>query len=212
MTVTPYLLQVFERDSPGRQILALLGEDPPTPQDGGGGHEVVPLPKRSAVTVWRGRGSLLSMSVPIVLGSATHSPVTPARSALMSMWRPADATDEPPPIRLRSPGDAVPFQSVTWVLTGLEWGAYMGDGRGNRVMQKLVLTVTEYRPDEQLQIEVIQAKQKWLQVYTVRVGDTLSSIARKFRVKGGWRAIGDIQHPPIRDPRKVRVGQRLLIP
>jgi nucleoid-associated protein YgaU len=46
----------------------------------------------------------------------------------------------------------------------------------------------------------------------VKKGWTLKTIAAKYKVPGGWRAIGKIQRPPITDPRKVKTGQHIRMP
>ena len=45
--------------------------------------------------------------------------------------------------------------------------------------------------------------------YTVRKGDTLYAIARKFRV--GVKAI-EAANPDLKDPNFLRIGQKLVIP
>lgn len=211
-SLTPYSVLFYERDQPSRRITALLGEAPPTPSTSGPDWNVVPLPKRGAVTTWEGRANLLSMDVPIIIGDPNGSPISPARNVLSQMWRPADPTVEPPIVKIRAPGDAVPFQSLAFVIATIAWGDAAGDQRANRTMQKLTVTLQEFREDETLQTQKAQKPKHRGKTYTVRSGDTLTSIAKRFNVKGGWRALGNAQHPPIHDPRKIKIGQRLLIP
>ena len=45
--------------------------------------------------------------------------------------------------------------------------------------------------------------------YTVRSGDTLSKIAARYHVPGGWPAIARLNH--LRNPNLIYVGQRLAI-
>jgi hypothetical protein len=221
--LAPYAVTFYERDRPQNRITARLGETPPTPGTGGGGGgtgggtmvgdwSVISLPKRSSVLAWRGRMNLILLSVPVILGHPGGGPVTPARSVLNAMWRPSNPTVEPPVVKVRSDGDAVPYQALDFVITALTWGDAVGDLSGNRVMQRLTVDLLEYREDEVLQ-QAKAAKPKHRgRSYTIHNGDTLTSIAKKLKVKGGWRTIGDAQHPQIHDPRKIRVGQRLLIP
>jgi nucleoid-associated protein YgaU len=49
--------------------------------------------------------------------------------------------------------------------------------------------------------------------YTVRPGDTLASISRKFyRTPARWKKILDANQKSIDNPRKLKVGQSLVIP
>ena len=47
--------------------------------------------------------------------------------------------------------------------------------------------------------------------YTVRSGDTLSKIAHKKHVKGGWHRLA-AANPAIHNPNRIYVGQRLHLP
>lgn len=215
----PYDVTFYERKYPARSITATLGDTPPTPTAGGGGWTQVILPKRSAVMVWKGRDQLMVLTIPIVIGSIVDEtgPVFPERNALAAMWRPDEATEEPPVIKVKALGDAVPFQHLQYVITDLTWGSstagdVVGDQNARRTMQKMVVTVTEYEADERLEA----VKKKHQQTvhgggfeYRVKKGDTLRSIAKRFGLV--WQDIADVQTPVITDPRKIKVGQRLLI-
>jgi nucleoid-associated protein YgaU len=48
--------------------------------------------------------------------------------------------------------------------------------------------------------------------YVVRSGDTLSSIAARFHVRGGWRALWHYNRARVHNPNLIRVGQVLRIP
>ncbi|MEU8527849.1 MULTISPECIES: transglycosylase family protein [Streptomyces] len=49
-------------------------------------------------------------------------------------------------------------------------------------------------------------------VHTVQPGDTLSSIARRFAIKGGWKALYEANRKEIgADPNRLRTGTMLLI-
>ncbi|MBW3602856.1 MAG: LysM peptidoglycan-binding domain-containing protein, partial [Actinobacteria bacterium] len=49
-------------------------------------------------------------------------------------------------------------------------------------------------------------------VHVVHRGDTLSALARRHRVRGGWRAMYRANRSRLRRPGLVRVGQRLRVP
>lgn len=48
--------------------------------------------------------------------------------------------------------------------------------------------------------------------YTVRSGDTLSKIAERFHVHGGWPALYRANHNHMSNPNYLRVGQVLVLP
>jgi resuscitation-promoting factor RpfA len=48
--------------------------------------------------------------------------------------------------------------------------------------------------------------------YRVHSGDTLATIARRFHVAGGWRAVWQHNRATIHNPNYIRVGQLLSIP
>jgi nucleoid-associated protein YgaU len=49
-------------------------------------------------------------------------------------------------------------------------------------------------------------------VYTVRAGDTLSAIAHKLHVPGGWHALYRANRKHLANPNLLHIGQRLLVP
>jgi nucleoid-associated protein YgaU len=48
--------------------------------------------------------------------------------------------------------------------------------------------------------------------YRVRSGDTLSTIARRFHVAGGWHALYNDNRRTVHNPSELRVGQVLRVP
>jgi LysM repeat protein len=50
------------------------------------------------------------------------------------------------------------------------------------------------------------------ETYTIQAGDTLSKIAEKLGVKGGWQSLADANADSISDPDLVFVGQVLQLP
>ena len=47
--------------------------------------------------------------------------------------------------------------------------------------------------------------------YVVRSGDTLSAIATRYQVKGGWNALFQLNHGTISDPNLIFPGQRIAL-
>lgn len=218
-----YMVMFYEQHNPGRKFTARLGSGsisrPPTPKAGGGGWQPQTLPKRSAVTVWQARDQLLTMDVPILVGDGPGG-VMPAPipgSRLWEMWRPADPTAEPPTVRIKSPGTAVPFQNLVWVIQDLAWsdsqGDTQGDEHGNRMLSGLTVTLLEYRPDERLQTTTIKrpSKKKHKGTHHVKANETLGEIAAGYGL-ASWQDIAMVQVPPIQDPRQIVPGQLLQIP
>lgn len=75
---------------------------------------------------------------------------------------------------------------------------------GNRVRVFGTISLTEVVEDELLTTG-IAPKTAAQNRYTVKKGDTLSSIASKLKIKGGWKKLATLNK--IRDPRSLKVGQ-----
>jgi nucleoid-associated protein YgaU len=50
------------------------------------------------------------------------------------------------------------------------------------------------------------------QTYTIRSGETLSTIAEKLSIAGGWRSLADANAATISNPHLVFPGQVLQLP
>jgi LysM repeat protein len=59
---------------------------------------------------------------------------------------------------------------------------------------------------------VVKHAHKHHATYTVHSGDTLSSIARKHHVHGGWHALYRANKSHIHNPNVLHVGQKLTLP
>lgn len=202
---------------------AWLGADTPTPAGGGGGHEIVAIPGRKPVLVWR-KADLLVMTLPILIDAhADDDTVAGEYAGLVRMWRPLSPEDEPPPVKVEADGDSVPFTHLTWRVTGLEWGAALANEAGNRSRQEFTVTLTEDNPEVLLgaanggsgakrrAAKKGQRRAALPATHTVKAGETLAGLATKYKIPGGWRALGERQRPPITDPRDLRKGMVLSL-
>lgn len=214
-----YEVTIAEREGSHRSVTLPLGDKPPTPSSGGGGYEEVQLPKRSAVAIWKGRG-LMRMALNVTFDGSRQQPeqaALPALQTLLQFWRPDSERDEPPVLKLSGSGDAVPYQGLAWVLENVEWARAVGNSDGRRTQQTLELTFMEYRADERLQTAAAakskgKSKHKRKVVEVKRGEVSLGDVARHHGYKGSGKDLGLAQHPPIRDPRHIHVGQRIVIP
>lgn len=203
-------VRVFERDNPKNNCLGYLGEQVPTPAGGGGGYENVVIPKSTPVSVWRNKPDLTFSFEIIFSGFTSDLSVMDDVTTLWRMYSPAEGTAAPPVVKFNAAGKLLPFEGADWWISDLEWGDAEANAWGDRTLQRMTVHLTEYRPDVQI---LPTRRHQW--PATVKITSktmTLSWIAKHYKVPGGWKAIGKIQHPPIKDPRKVKVGQTIRMP
>jgi hypothetical protein len=209
------MLAIYERDPPNHGLNVKLGDAIPTPSGGGGGYEEVPLPKRQAVTVWRGR-SLMRMAITARFDDTDEEDaVESAYETLVKMYRPDKDTTPPPIVRVAASGDTIPLTAKAvhgWTIEDLEWGEAQGNAAGERVEQILIIKLMEFNPDERLR--TAQKKKGKTIVHEVKnpKKETLGWIAKHYHVKGGVKALKAAQHPPIKDPRHTHKGQKITVP
>lgn len=194
-------------------VTAYRDESPPKFVAGFGGWEVLDRPKRTGATRWAGKAPL-AMDVAILFdGFIQSDPVEAEITRLMHMaWAPA-INDEPPKVRVSggTPGD-----TFTWLVNDLSWG-------DNQIWDFYRGSMVRFRQD--VVVHLLQSVDVNLaavarphvggkvspRYYTVKRGDTLQKIAVKmYGDREKWKVIAKANK--IRDPRKIRVGQRLKIP
>lgn len=208
----PFMVGIRQRDPPHHAVVAKLGPTVPVPSEGGGGWEEVTLPKRASVLIWRGRG-LLKLAFSVLFDNFSDGkPVAPEYATLLHFWRPKKDTTPPSVIRVTASGDTIPYQDLDYVISSLEWLEAEANEAGERTQQILGLTLTEYRPDERLKTAEQKKKGKTHPYKIKRDGESLGPIADHYHVKGGWKALGAAQHPPIKDPRHTHKGQTIIVP
>lgn len=211
----PYRLTIAQKFPPHHAIVCSLHDKPPTPSEGGGGWEEVKMPRRPAVLIWTGRG-LMKLSLSVVFDNfiADQTVLDSNLRTLLRFWRPEGSknsdTVEPSVLKLASVGDIVPYTNLSWIISDLGWGAAQGNASGARTQQILDLEFTEFRADERL-VPISQKKKKRrTEPHKVKKGETLGSIARKHGITA--KELGAMQHPPIKDSRKIEPGQTILVP
>lgn len=222
---------------PYRAVTAYLGDEPPTPKGGGGGWEVVKLPHRPPVTVWRDPEPLVQPLKLVLGGANTDDPeveVAKGIETLVEHFYRGTRREPPPVVRVAFAHNAVPYRgSIDWVISDLQWGPGQAGKSGRRIEQAFTVELTEHNADRRLHAtnngksspsKNRKGKGKGKhkppppgRFIIVQRGDTLTSIAREIdpdgtRLPNGWRDLGLAQHPPITDPRAIRKGQRLRWP
>jgi LysM repeat protein len=80
------------------------------------------------------------------------------------------------------------------------------------LMRVICVTVDFVIPNRVIPAPNEQTVTPGQRMYTVVSGDTLFSIAQRFRVPGGWRELYRLNSGTISDPSHIRPGQVLVIP
>lgn len=165
----------------GRPIRAILGAARPTLSGGAGGWDEVQLPKRGAVSVWRGRPAY-TLTIEVMLdrfrsGGNIEGDIDKLEA--MSVAQPGSRANEPftppPPIRVEG---AIPKAELRWIIDSIEWGAAEWSEAGHRTRQLVTLTLMEYREGSRFGIKPKGGKPR-TRGYRVKRTDTLAKIARK---------------------------------
>lgn len=206
-------IRIRERDG-SNSVLGYLGEQVPTPSVDNPAYENVAMPKSAPVSVFRQYGNLTFAFEIIFSKFTTDESVASDIEALWDMYYGGRFYDVAPPVvKFNAAGNLLPFENLDWWISGLEWGDAEANAAGQRTLQRFAVTLTQYLPDVRLTPNSSGKLQaKWPAMVVVKKGWTLKTIADKYKVPGGWRAIGHVQTPPISDPRKVRTGQHIRMP
>lgn len=207
-------------------LMAGLDDGYPVRTGGYGGWEDEQRPGQKAATVYRGT-SAAQLELRLVLGGWPRQPRLLGHTCvqqidmLEKMAEPGHGRgDRPPLVRLRGP---VPHAGKRWFVDDLAWGEAIVH---NRRVQKIRVTVTlkEFvpigfaRPDEARRSRDSAA---WYTVTKadVKGGHPLQNIARdrlmlrgSREVLGGVRRIRDLNGRRLRDPSRLRAGDRIKLP
>lgn len=211
----------------GLDFLSRLGEGTPNVQ-GGGGWQVIGRPRRTGLTDWAGRDPL-RVIVPFLIDSWSENQGREVELQLRDLEKMAGIAtgpDAPPLVRFNTNGvvqyDHTSNPKMDWVIEDISWSDALRNQRGNRVRQAGSITFLRFVRDERL--EKVRAKARarrkagkdkgkhgHKKFYIVRKGDTLAKIAA--RVLGDaseWHKIARLNK--IRDPKSIKVGQKLKMP
>jgi hypothetical protein len=134
-------------DDPARTLVVRLGPERPDVSSGYGGWNEVARPRRSTVTSWVGQPARrMALSILIDNHHVGRSIEDQIRDLeVMALPR---TGRQPPTVKLLAKGGHIPYQSLRWVIDGLEWGDAIMNGRGNRTRQGATVTLLEYVADD----------------------------------------------------------------
>lgn len=209
------------------RVFAPFDEDGPRTQGGGPVLARVQRPRRKPITEWTNRDEL-QVAVSFMfnnigenahIGKEDEGVEIEQKIRVLEKMQGRDAGDPAPQplIILGDPAGCIPndYHDAThlrWWLEEIQEdeSKTLRNKAGNRTRYAGVLIFTEVVEDEPLgKLAAANHKNKkgssTPKKYTVKKGDTLSKIAAKFHIKGGWKHLAKLNK--IRDPRKLKVRQ-----
>jgi len=192
---------------------------------GYGGWNKVARPRRKALTEWQGRDPM-SLEIPFTIDRLADGAGGAVEGSIRILEKMAgiDAGDpQPPTLRLQSyPSGLIPHgfgaaPHVRWVIETLGWDREQTiiNAEGQRVRQNGTITITQFVEDVHLrQLSIAgrgKARKGRKRVHVVKKGDTLGKIALKYLGSARkWKQIAKLNK--IRDPKRIKIGQRLKLP
>jgi len=195
------------RASNGANITVLRGMSAPQITGGGARWTTIQRPRRVGQIQWDGDDPY-TMDVPILFDgwSQGRSVERDIQWVNQMMHSPGDWVA---PVTIRITG-ALPVKGGVWVITGIDYGdmaIWDADrhGKGFRLRQDATLHLLQYLPETVLQFS---RKPGTTTPYVVRSGETIASIAAKWRVTPAELR----KKNGIRDGKTIKAGQHLLVP
>lgn len=174
----------------------------------------ITMPERKEITEWTHREAFV-FTVDFYLDSFAEGEGLEIEQEIRKLERMMgiDEGDPEPPhtIILGDPPGCIPHDfhdnsRGRWWVSGVAYDdeKTQRNSAGNRTRVFGVITMTEVNEGEVLTAGV-KTKPASQSRYTVVKGDTLVSIAKKKKVKGGWKTLAKLNN--IRDPKRIKVGQ-----
>ncbi len=218
LTVTP----VLPRGTPVTFGMIGNGSFEPVSSGSSGGWQIVDRPRQKAITQWYD-ASPMSLVLELILDGNGQS-IEPQCATLFGWQYPTPGAMQPPVHQVSGPIDAQ-AKALYWILYVVKFNEdeLIRDDGGNRIQQKINLTLYEYVPSSSsvlTQLTPAQAAQFALnaqgtstsrRTYVCKAGDTLAKIAA--RVLGNqalWTELAAVNS--IRDPANLTPGQRIILP
>jgi hypothetical protein len=205
----------------GRGVVAYLGDGVSVPSQDYG-WQVTQRPRREGFTEWTGTGPMV-LSVPLVFDgfANNHSVMADCYRLEEIAATPVGVRKEPAVVRISG---AVWHNKRDWIISNIEWGDQIRrPSDGHLVRAFFTLTLTEYvEADVVIKGGKSPAKtarsthhgtttKKSVKTYTVKAGDTLTSIAaHQLHDYRRWKEIATLNK--LRNPNSLRVGQKLKMP
>jgi hypothetical protein len=197
------------------EFTATFADGSATVTDGYAGWEVVPRPKRVAVTEWRGRNPLDYYMTGIENPGIHCEDKVSKLEKLCGLGH----GHQPPICRVDGQG-AIPHDytvrpGLHWVIEALAWDKAIElrtQATGRRLRCGGTITVRQFSTARDV-LRTIKSTDRAIQPrkYIVKKGDTLNKIAKKFyKDPNKWKIIADANK--LRDRRSIYVGQKLMIP
>lgn len=209
----------IQSSNPKLSVSAILSADMPKVTGFGGWVEVA-RPRRISFVDWQGT-SPIRLSFGLMLDAWGDGPLTVEQDCLdlERMARAGPQNQRPPTVRITE--GELPHMGVDWVIDSLDWGDTIRQrDTGKRVRQVVSLTLVAVS-DPYASAKSPAAANRAAAAgrggqshplrYTVKKGDTLSSIAAsQYSDATKWHAIATANN--IRDPKSLKVGQVLKLP
>lgn len=206
---------IFNEDRSLRFTPHGFGEKGATQTAGGPVLAKVVMPQRKEITEWTHREAF-AFSVDFYFDSFAEGEGLEIEQEIRKLERMMgidEGDPEPPHVIVQGdPPGCIPHDfhdnsRGRWWVSGV---AYDDDkternSAGNRIRVFGIINLTEVNEGQLLTEGGIQPKSVTQTRYTVKKGDTLTSIARKQKVAGGWQALAKLNK--IRDPKRITVGQ-----
>lgn len=198
---------------PGRRVDVILDEDAPVMAAGGGGWITTQRWGRKSITSWQGvEPYTLTFSALFDARWMGVADVEAFCDEIEAMFAPRGDFNAPRHIRVSG---ASPGTDKTWVMTDLQWKSSLRTAEGKRRIAPFDCQLLEFvDPDSVIRPTKRAADaSNRKRLYTVKGGDTLTSIAKN--QLGDAKRADDIRRanlPALADARSLKAGMQILLP